>query len=75
MIVLNKLSQVNKESFTHRGLIAIIILVEIISDKWTYVSIYSLFLTSGSVFAGTLEKWGTRKSFRKWQRFIHSPRP
>lgn len=35
MIGLSKLSQLNKRSFTHHGVIAIIILVEIISEKWT----------------------------------------
>lgn len=35
VIALNKLSQLNQERFTHPGLIAIIILVEFISDKWT----------------------------------------
>lgn len=48
MIALSKISQLNKESFIQHSLIARMSAV-MISDKWTYVSICSLFLTSGSV--------------------------
>lgn len=73
---LSKLSQLHKDSFIHHGLVAIIILVEIISDKRTYMSMYTQ-----SVFpfcfcyADDLEEWGARKAFRKRQRFILSPSP
>lgn len=49
MIALSKLSKLRKDSFIHHGLVAIMIFVEMISDKRTYLCICSLFFPSGFV--------------------------
>lgn len=73
---LSKLSQLCKDRFIHPGLVAMIILVEIICDKRTYLSMYiqSVFPLC-FCYADALEEWGAKKALRKWQRFILSQSP
>lgn len=49
VIALSKQRKLRKDSFIHHGLVAIMIFVEMISDKRTYLCICSLFFPSGFV--------------------------
>lgn len=73
---LSKRSQLHQDSFIHHGLVAIIILVEIISDIRTYLTMHTQSVFPFCFYyADALEEWGTRKALRKWQRFILSQGP